>query len=927
MLFITPSTNAVAAKDYYTRQLERSDYYMKDAPEMPGQWHGLGAELLGLKGEVRAKDYFTLCDNINPETGQSLTRNTQTQRRVLYDFTFDAPKSVSLAYEVGGDDRVLEVFKESVNDTMREMEAAMMARVRTKGADEDRVTGNMVWAGFVHRTTRPIDGVPDPQMHCHATVFNATYDAEEDKWKAAQFSNLVRDKGYHQAEFHSRLAQKLADLGYGIERDGNSFKLAGISRETADKFSRRRAIIDAEAERLGIKDHDKRTDLAKRTREKKESSNLSMAELRKLWRERISSDEAKGIFTARAGQNTPTLQAGEAMDYALSHCYERASVVTEKELLKTALIHSVGNATVGQIRGELNRDNILSRQVDGQWYVTTKQVKQEELAILNYAREGRGSYRKLGGTKEPSLDEKLSEEQRQAALTILNSRDAVTGLIGRAGTGKTRTTQSVAKAIEENGKQVFAFAPSAKASRGVLRVEGFKDADTVEKLLTDAQLQHKIHGQVLWIDEAGLLSTPDMKRVFDLAKRQQARIVLSGDTAQHSSVKRGDALRILQKYQVIQSAELTEVRRQTNKEYREAVTFLSGGDELEKDGRTKLEHGLEAIDKMGAIVEVEGDARYRHLAADYIATTSDIKKDGKHKSALVVSPTHAEAAKVTEAIRDGLKRTGRIKGKEREFTSLVSLSLTEAQRSDFANYREGDVVGFVQNARGWKRGERATVKASGADGVMVERENGRTEKLALQQANRFQVYEAKKVQFARGDRLRITQNGQTAETRRGGKTAKSRLDNGDIYQVSGFTKEGDIQLSNGFVVPKNYGGMTHGFVVTSHASQGTTVDKVLIALGTESLAASNRQQLYVSISRGREAVRLYTDDKAAVMEAVKTDAKRLSASELMDGEAPVKRQAKIHKLMQTQKILRAYGAVRERMGWAQPRDRGISLAS
>jgi ATP-dependent exoDNAse (exonuclease V) alpha subunit len=188
------------------------------------------------------------------------------------------------------------------------------------------------------------------------------------------------------------------------------------------------------------------------------------------------------------------------------------------------------------------------------------------------------------------------------------------------------------------------------------------------------------------------------------------------------------------------------------------------------------------------------------------------------------------------------------------------------------------------------------------------------------------VYEAKKVQFARGDRLRITQNGLTAETRRGGKTAKSRLDNGDIYEVSGFTKEGDIQLSNGFVVPKSYGGMTHGFVVTSHASQGTTVDKVLIALGHESLAASNRQQLYVSISRGREPVRLYTDDKAAVMEAVKTDAKRLSASELMDGEAPVKRQAKIHKLMQTQKILRVYGAVRERL-WAPPRERGISLAS
>jgi conjugative relaxase-like TrwC/TraI family protein len=926
MLFITPSTNAVAAKDYYTRQLERSDYYMKDAAEMPGQWHGLGAELLGLQGEVKRQDYFALCDNINPRTGANLTRNSQTQRRVLYDFTFDAPKSVSLAYEVGGDGRVLEAFKSAVNDTMGEMEAAMMARVRTKGADEDRLTSNMVWAGFVHRTTRPIDGVPDPQLHCHATVFNATYDTVEDKWKAAQFSNLVRDKGFYQAAFHSRLARNLADIGYGIERDGNSFKLAGIARETAEKFSRRRAIIDAEAERLGTQDHDKRTVLAKRTREKKDANSLSMAELRKVWRERITSDEARSIVAAQSGRDTPTLQAGEAMDYALSHCYERASVVTEKELLKTALIHSVGNATVGQVKGELNRDNVITKSVDGQRYATTREVQREELAVINYARDGKGSYRKLGGIKEPNLDESLSAEQRAAALTILNSRDAVTGLIGRAGTGKTRTTQVIARAIEEGGKKVFAFAPSAKASRGVLRVEGFKDADTVEKLLTDAELQHRIHGQVLWIDEAGLLSTPDLKRIFDLAKRQEARVVLSGDSAQHSSVRRGDALRILQRYDAMQCAQLSEVRRQTNKDYRDAVTFISEGDRLAKDGRTMLEHGIEALDKMGAIVEVEGDARYRHLAADYVATTSDIKKDGEYGTALVVAPTHSEGAKVTDAIREGLKKAERITGKEHEFTSLASLNLTEAQRGDYANYRPGDVVQFVQNARGYKRGERMTVKQADAGGVMVERENGRTEKLALQQANRFQLYEAKQLELAKGDRLRITQNGFTAETRRGGKLAKSRLDNGDIYQVSGFTKEGDIQLSNGFVVPKSYGGMTHGYVVTSHASQGTTVDKVLIALGTESLAAANRQTLYVAFSRGREAARLYTDDKATVLEAVKTDAKRLSATELMEGIAPVKRSSGIGRLIHTQKIQRAYSAVRERMtGWVPPQQREVGL--
>jgi len=168
MLFITPQSNSAAAKDYFTRHLSKSDYFVKDAAEMPGEWHGLGAELLGLKGEVQNKEYFHLCDNQHPETGANLTRNTQAGRRVMYDFTFDSCKSASLAYEIGGDERILDAFKSAVNDTMKEMEGAMMTRVRVKGADEDRITGNMVWSGFTHRTTRPVEGVPEPQLHMHA---------------------------------------------------------------------------------------------------------------------------------------------------------------------------------------------------------------------------------------------------------------------------------------------------------------------------------------------------------------------------------------------------------------------------------------------------------------------------------------------------------------------------------------------------------------------------------------------------------------------------------------------------------------------------------------------------------------------------------------------------------------------------------------
>ena len=61
--------DAKQAKDYFTRHMERADYYLKGGPEMAGQWHGLGAEMLGLSGTVDKERYFQLCDNINPETG------------------------------------------------------------------------------------------------------------------------------------------------------------------------------------------------------------------------------------------------------------------------------------------------------------------------------------------------------------------------------------------------------------------------------------------------------------------------------------------------------------------------------------------------------------------------------------------------------------------------------------------------------------------------------------------------------------------------------------------------------------------------------------------------------------------------------------------------------------------------------------------
>jgi hypothetical protein len=77
--------------------------------------------------------------------------------------------------------------------------------------------------------------------------------------------------------------------------------------------------------------------------------------------------------------------------------------------------------------------------------------------------------------------------------------------------------------------------------------------------------------------------------------------------------------------------------------------------------------------------------------------------------------------------------------------------------------------------------------------------------------------------------------------------------------------------------------LDQGIVVTSHASQGKTVDQVIVSVPVESFSQANEAQFYVSMSRARKAMHLFTDSKVALREAVARKSARLSAWELIAG--------------------------------------------
>ena len=869
MLRIVQNRSPARAAAYFSS----ADYYSQ-GQELLGRWGGRGAARLGLSGTVEKADWEALCHNRDPKSGQPLTARLKDGRRVGYDLNFHVPKGLSLLAALTGDGRLVEAFRLSVDETMAELEAEVQTRVRRGGRDTDRTTGNLVWGAFVHTTSRPVDGVPDPHLHAHCFAFNATYDGEEGRWKALQLGGVKRDAGYFEAAFHARLARRVEELGVETVRTRDGWDVAGLGRATLDKFSRRTQLIEAAAAAKGIVDPAAKAELGAKTRERKQKQ-LSVDELRQTWRDRLTTAEQADVHRVAgtigaAARPVDPLRGAEAVALAVDHCFERSSVVPERTVLATALKRALGRSSLAAVTDAFRRSGLITGERDGRRVATTRGVLAEETRMLDFARDGRGTCQPLGSAEHRFRDGRLNAGQRRAVLHVLTTPDRVAVIRGAAGVGKTTLMVEAVAAVEAGGTRVFTFAPSADASRGVLRGEGFSSADTVARLLVDPKVQEGARGQVLWVDEAGLLGTRTMARLFDLAGKIDARVILSGDRRQHGSVERGAALRLLETEAGVVPVEVKEIQRQSGA-YKQAVAALA-------EGRTA--DGFRQLDQLGWIKEVADDGeRYARLSADYVARTG---ADGP-TAALVVSPTHREGEAITERIRSDLKRLGRLGSDERAVAVLTPAHLTRAERADAAvSLSPGDVLVYHRDRGGHRRGERVVV--------------GTGPLPPAAEADCFTAYRPAQVRLAAGDVVRVTANGKTADGRH-------RLNNGATYAVAGFTATGEVRLDNGWVVPQSFPFLSLGYVSTSHASQGKSVRHVLVGQSAASAGAGSAQQWYVSASRGKQSLTVYTDEKARLLAAVSRLDERTTATELVSGgqqhQAAYRRRAlTLHRLRQ-----------------------------
>jgi conjugative relaxase-like TrwC/TraI family protein len=858
------------------------------------EWGGKGSPMLSLEGPPDYEHFKRLIRGLDPHSGEQLTARLRDDRIPCWDVTASIPKRVTIALE-RGDSRIQAKLWESVREAMAMLEQYASTRIRIDGQQDDRVTGNLLWYAVEHPDTRPVENealpedhqwrvMPLPDRHVHIVIPNLTWDDEEKQWKAVKFRPIMDLRKYFDRCFDSIFAYKLShELGYALKTEfrddakGNSkyysWDIDGMPAPLVAGLSKRSQEIDdlekeivAERKKLDkyAPDHLSAVEKDKlgATSRRVKRDDLTLEDCREYWQTLFAewADDIDDVIRrAKLGLNPkPQPVLAKAVDFSMRHHFERESALAVEELVTTALEHAMGGARPEDVVRELKRQGVILVQRNGKTLATTKELMREEEALASFAAAGRGTCVPIGLdaglTRQLATGETLSDGQWEAARGLLESQNRVNMVLGPAGAGKSKLLKKVEEGAKLAGKQIVLLGTTSTSVK-VLKKDGFEGAQTVEAFLLSEKMQAAARGGWVIVDEASIHDHKAATRLFEVAKNKNLKLIYLGDNMQHGSIGRGNFIRLMTEHGRVIPFRLTEILRQKDLEYRAAAQLLSEGKTVE---------GFNSIDKMGWVSEIaHGEDRCRHIAADYVQSLND---GVKWNDMLVVAPTHREAGFITGEIREQLREAGKLGDDEREFTRLVAVDASEAERGLASTYRPGDVIQFHQNAKGgYVKGQRIVVDDPA--------------KLPLSQAARFSLYREEKISLAEGDVIRGTGRIETMGS-------DHVIKNGDVHAVAGFTKAGNIRLDNGWVIDgKAAQHFRSGFVDTSIGSQGRTVRRVLLGMSSAMGRAVNMQQLYVSSSRAWERMRVYTDNKEDARESIQLDSRKLIALDLKEGAA------------------------------------------
>jgi len=791
---------------------------------------------------------------------------------------FNAPKSVSVQALVGGDQRLTDAHREAVSRALRELEQYPLSRRR--GGSEWVVTGNVVAARFDHIAARPAssaeDGYgPDPHLHTHVVIANMTR-RPDGEWRGLDPIEIYRSQSFATAVYRSELGREVQSLGYEIRvagRDGR-WELEGYTREQVMAFSRRRQDIEQILTREGLSGAAAAQTIAHRTRLAKDHRDEQS--LRAEWRSRaeeydidvdrhLSHSQSRGPTQLAAVHN-----AEEAVRYSIAENSEREAVIDRRAIESTALQHAMGSIELGKVRAETERFGHSGRLIavasevnSPRGAYTTPEMIALERENIELTRTGRGRASAIDSTNEirrwASARGLLPDQVAVAELT-LSSNDWITSVEGRGGAAKSTTVGAILEFAEQHGYSVQGFAPKTRAVRSLS--DAGVSARTVAGLLENQPQPHDTK-QIWVVDESSLLPSRQVNRLLHRAKEENvARIIFVGDQRQHHAIEAGRPIHQMQEAGMV-VARLDTIRRQREPELREAVTRAASGE---------IAESLAILHRRDHIREVpDFEERRAQIARDY-ATAHE-----SGQRVLVVSPANEERRKLNDAIRSELAARGHVSSVGQEHTILVSRGLSSAQRGMAYNYEEGDVLRFTRGSKqlNLAKGDYARVETIDrvSNSLTLSTENGRTVTYNPVRLFGVEVFREERRIFARGDRIQFRAPDRAIGIANGEFASITALDNRRVA----------LRLDSGkeLTVARNrLRHIDHGYASTSHSAQGATVERVIVNVDTQlSAELVNRKQFYVSISRARNSLAIYTDDQNQLARAVSRSREKSTALE------------------------------------------------
>lgn len=623
----------VGAEEYYLGQVaDGIDDYYSGAGETRGRWLGLANQALDLDDEVTGDQLRAVLAGLNPGTG--LTPNgdqvkTWKNRVPGFDLTFSAPKSVSVLYALGDPlvrAEVVESTNTAVEEAVRwlEREGCFVRRgsnnreakaARFEEFGTRRLPGvGFIAAGFRHRTSR----AGDPHLHTHVLVANLTR-GPDGKWSALDGQALYRSKLAAGAMYQSVLRNELSRR-LGVEWNtvhNHVADIAGIPRRVVKHFSKRRTEIEAELDRLGLDGPDAARDamLATRTRKldidhdtldqhweadaaKVDYSPTDIAELL-AHATLLSTEAALSAETLIAVQAVDT-ETGERIEQSVSVADFVASVawrLPETDAVVTR--HDVQN-TVTELLCRHGNSRLVERLTDAvlaspelvplpiedgadagweqRW--TTQRLLDIEHDLTTMFAPFRQSHHALDPAfvdeMLAQIDRPLGPDQADTIQRVCTQGLPVEVVVGRAGTGKTYTMNTVRHVFEAAGRRLIGVAPSARAARELGDGAGI-EAYTIPRFRNSC-VNTLSASDVIVIDEAAMTGTVDLWNVCNEARRAGAKVIIVGDHHQLPEVNAGGGFAAALEALGDRAAHLTINRRQHHEWEHHALDHLRNGD-------------------------------------------------------------------------------------------------------------------------------------------------------------------------------------------------------------------------------------------------------------------------------------------------------------------------------------------------------------